>query len=203
MIENPRLTFMCPEQDISPLFLAFQLAGYDEKKVLKCRYLVNPSTQQETYACVFIGNDINRYSLKIELEEDPQITETLEPSTEQNQVTIIKVDKMYEALPERGEELNVDAYLQDRNLDTLKKLFKASKNRSIYLRIGGANLAEITVIRDAMLENPTFIFQCPGKDLLKLYRSFEKINQDPNVCLTCAKLKGKDLYELLFIGEIT
>ncbi|WP_042282590.1 hypothetical protein [Candidatus Protochlamydia sp. R18] len=82
-------------------------------------------------------------------------------------------------------------------------LFKASKNRSIYLRIGGTNLAEITVIRDAMLENPTFTFQCSGKDLLKLYRSFEKINQDPNVCLTCAKLKGKDLYELLFIGKIT
>lgn len=57
MIDNPLLTFMCSEDGIPRLLLAFELAGYHSKDLSSSR-LVNPSTQQETWASVFIGHDL-------------------------------------------------------------------------------------------------------------------------------------------------
>ncbi len=53
-----------------------------------------------------------------------------------------------------------------------------------------------------MIENPRFTFICPETDLQHLYHAFEEIGYHPKSCLRCVKLKDKEVYGLLFMGEV-
>ena len=180
MIENPRFTFMCKGYELPRLFFAFELKGYNEKNDLEFEQIFNPNTNQETWGCVFIGNDLRDRTLKF-VEEDPEVLERkhLESLAElQREENKNRAREIYASLP-KGEitypgsqELNIDAYLEDRKIDTLKKIFESSKDRPIYLRVLEANYAEIAAIREAMIENPRFTFFCSTPDNYSLEESF-------------------------------
>jgi TPR repeat protein len=135
MIENSRFTLICPGSEMSLIFDAFELRGYDKKKDLKYARIVNPVTRQETYGCVFVGNDINDASLKF-VEEDPEAFERkrLESLAElQRKKNKNRASEIYLSLSKEeilypdSQELNIE----DRNIDTLKKSNKSnlSQNR--------------------------------------------------------------------------
>ena len=205
MIQNPRFTFMCSETEISRLFFAFDLLGYDRETDLKCEEIFSPLINQRVSACVFIGHDFQIRSLNFDSLENLQIySEELEENK-------TKAHKLYLTLQDdeikypNSEELDVTAYLEDRNIDTLRKIFDKNKDLPIYLSVYNATLEEISVIRDAMIKNPKFTFFCKYPDYDNIEESFYSAGYtDLNDCLkrkVKVNVNGEKIHGILFIGK--
>ena len=170
MIENPRFTFMCSKYDeISSLILVFELAGYSEED-LNFSKLVNPSTQEETYGCVFVGHDVKDNLLYFgSLEDDPQRAKEMHLETLaeiERKENRIKAYKIYQTLPNceikypGSQEIDISNYLSDNNIDTLKTILSLFENSPAHLYMTRTSYEEIMAIREAMINNPRLCFLC-------------------------------------------
>ena len=58
MIENPHFTFICPEDLIEQLFIAFESIGYRREEDLLYGFLTSPTNQPRLMGCVFIQDEV-------------------------------------------------------------------------------------------------------------------------------------------------
>ncbi len=105
-----------------------------------------------------------------------------------NQISVCKqllqkqkeVDQACSTLPSHSvifpeaTKLDICLYLKDRNLTTLRKIFRRSKHSRLMLE--GCHLSgeELNVVKDGMIENPRLTFICPEEESENLYFTFEE-----------------------------
>jgi len=104
----------------------------------------------------------------------------------------------------RTQKINIQPYLQDRQLSTLKRILESHQDEPIFLDGYDFNWEEAQVIRDAMINNPRFIFICPEENLERLFHAFELIGyQRHKNVFTCILDQSinlqQNLYGCLFI----
>lgn len=161
---------MLPQNEISSLFFAFELIGYNRKKDLKCEDFITPSSFQILCVCVFVGNNISKDKLTPSLlEDDPekalelQLNAFAEMQREENNK---KAYRIYLSFPDGeiiypgSQEVDIGPYLKDKNIDSLKAILSAFKDQPIHLYMDKASYEAIIVIRDTMIENPKFCIFC-------------------------------------------
>ena len=83
-----------------------------------------------------------------------------------------------------GQRVNLQSYIDDGQLSTLKKILSETERRTMFLDMSSFSLDEAEVIRDAMIDNPQLFFICPQSDIERIYLSFE-FGGYARECLRC------------------
>lgn len=123
-----------------------------------------------------------------------------------HQMTHMKIESLdvsipVEALDPQSQRINIDPYLNDQNIETLKKIFEVHKNSAIYLQASQPVEIELEVLRDAMIQNSKFTFICSLYDAHRLSIIFERMGYDPKTCLKQFKLPYQDYYSVSYLPK--
>lgn len=103
-----------------------------------------------------------------------------------------------------SKKIDLGEYFQSFNLDALEKILTESQEKACYINEShDFSIAELIVIRDAMLKNPKLTFIGRGADYKGLYIVFNCLGY-PNDCLKFRKFRNNPLERswnaVLFIG---